>query len=186
MGDADDLLQLAREIAGLHPNEAHQPSLRRALSTAYYALFHLLISDAVASCSDPQLRAALCRIFNHGSMRKASDEKTSELKGFFKDRTPLGPEYALKDHLYTVAETFSEAHFNRHEADYNLIREWQPTEVSLLIERVADAFNRWNIIRGEPAARGYLISMLPNRDTKQPEKARPDRRPTLTDVPKSS
>src|SRR6266481_574566 len=31
-----------------------QPSLRRALSTAYYALFHLLISEAVANCSDPQ------------------------------------------------------------------------------------------------------------------------------------
>jgi uncharacterized protein (UPF0332 family) len=184
MADADDLLQLARELANLHPNEAHQASLRRALSTAYYALFHLLIADAVAGCADPQLRVVLSRMFDHASMRRASDSKISELKGFFKDRPLHGPEYALKDHLYTVAETFSEAHFNRHEADYNLVREWQPTEVSLLIERVADAFSRWHIIRGEQPARSYLISMLPSRDTKQPDKARPDRR--QTELPKSS
>lgn len=177
MAYADDLLQLARDIAKLYPEEAHQASLRRALSTAYYALFHLLISDAVASCSDPKLRASLSRMFDHGPMRKISDETVAKLK----QRPPKGWESDLKEHLYSVAETFSEAHYNRHEADYNLIREWQPTEVSLLIERVADAFNSWNVIRGEEAARDYLISMLPSRDKKQPERAR---RPGLTDIPK--
>jgi uncharacterized protein (UPF0332 family) len=183
MAYADDLLQLARDIAKLHPEEAHQPSLRRALSTAYYALFHLLISDAVAGCSDPRLRASLSRMFDHGPMRRISDDTTVKLNDFFKQRPPKGWEYDLKDHLYVVAETFSEAHYNRHEADYNLIREWQPTEVSLLIERVEDAFTRWSIIREEPAARDYLLSMLPIKGGKQPEK---NRRPGLTDAPKGS
>ena len=183
MAYADDLLQLARDITSLHPNEAHQPSLRRALSTAYYALFHLLISDAVASCSDPKLRASLSRMFDHGPLRQASDNKVAKLNDFFKQRPPKGPEYDFNERLYSVAETFSEAHYNRHEADYNPIREWQPAEASLLIERVADAFNSWNIIRGEEAARDYLISMLPSRDKKQPERAR---RPSLTDIPKGS
>jgi hypothetical protein len=128
MAYAEDLLQVARDIAKLHPEEAHQPSLRRALSTAYYALFHLLISDAVAGCSEPKLRASLSRVFDHGPMRQASDRKTSELGEFFKKRPPKGPEYAVNDQLYNVGETFSEAHYNRHEADYNLIREWQPIE----------------------------------------------------------
>ncbi len=181
MAYADELLQLAREIVNLHPNEAHQGSLRRALSTAYYALFHLLISDAVASCTEPRLRASLARMFDHGPMMQASERKMSALKDFFKQRPAKGQEYDLNDHLYSIAETFSEAHYNRHEADYNLIREWQPTEVSLLIERVADAFNRWSIIRENPAARDYLISMLPSREKKQPEK---NRRPGMTDIPK--
>jgi hypothetical protein len=34
MSYPDDLLQFAQEIANLHPDEAHQPSLRRAVSTA--------------------------------------------------------------------------------------------------------------------------------------------------------
>lgn len=186
MAYAEDLLQLAQDIANLHPNEAHQPSLRRALSTAYYALFHLLISEAIADCSDPQFQASLARIFDHGSIRKASGDKVSELNGFFDQRPPEGPERTVKFHLYNVAETFSQAQHNRNEADYNLVREWQPTEVSLLIEGVQEAFKSWNIIRGEQAAREYLISMLPSREKKQPEKARPTRRPTLTDVPKFS
>ena len=177
---ADDLLQLARELANLRP-AAHQPSLRRALSTAYYALFHLLINDAVASCGDPQLRAALSRIFDHGRMRQASNDKVSKLKAFFSQRPLKGPDYDLKEHLYNVAATFQQAHHNRNEADYNLVREWQPAEVALLIEGVADAFHSWNEIHEEQAARDYLISMLPSRETKQPEKMPPDRRPRLTD-----
>src|SRR5579862_1439404 len=37
MAYPDDLLQYARQMAELYPNEAHQPSLRRALSSAYCA-----------------------------------------------------------------------------------------------------------------------------------------------------
>ncbi len=40
MAYPDDLLQFAQELANLYPDEAHQPSLRRALSTGYYALFY--------------------------------------------------------------------------------------------------------------------------------------------------
>ena len=162
---ADDLHHVAREIATLHPAEAHQPSLRRALSTAQ--LFHLLISDAVAGCGDKKLRACLARMFDHGPM-----------SSFFKQRPAEGPEYNLKDHLLIVAETFSEAHHNRNGADYNLTREWQTTEVSPLIDGVEAAFKRWAVIRDEPISRHYLISMLPSRERKQPEKAR---RPNLTD-----
>jgi hypothetical protein len=172
MAYADDLLQLALEIANLHPDQAHQSSLRRALSTAYYALFHLLISDAVSDCNDPHLRAALARLFDHGPMRKASEDKLSELKGLSKQSPLEGSEHFVKYHLRDVAETFREAQHNRNEADYNLTREWQPTEVFLLIEGIRGTFESWSLIRKERAARDYLIAMLPNRTRKQPDKAR--------------
>ena len=178
---ADDLLELAQAIASLHPEDANQGSLRRALSTAYYALFHLLITDAISNCTDPQFRAALARVFDHGSMKQASDKKSSQITTLFQQNPPEGSVRTVKFHLHNVAETFSQAQFNRNEADYNLTREWQPTQVSLLIEGVADAFKSWNLIRKEPEARAYLISMLPNKEKKQPDKARPDKRPTLTD-----
>jgi len=185
MAYTDDLLQFAQEMANFHPGEAHQPSLRRAVSTGYYALFHLLISAAIANCTDPQFRATLARVFDHGPMKQASDRKLSELNDFFDQRPPDGPERTRKYHLYNVAETFSQAQHNRNEADYNLIREWQPTQVSLLIEGIADAFKSWNTIRDEPVARDYLISMLPSRERKQNEKPRSKPRPTPTDTPKS-
>lgn len=184
MAYAHELLQFAQEIANLHPEEAHQPSLRRAISTAYYALFHLLISDAIANCTDPQFRATLARVFDHGPMKQASDRKISELNDFFDQKPPEGPERTLKYHLYNVAETFSQAQQNRNEADYNLLREWQPTQVSLLVEGVADAFKSWSLICEEREARAYLISMLPSRERKQNEKPRSKPRPTPTDNPK--
>jgi hypothetical protein len=185
MAYADDLLALAQDVANLHPDEAHQPSLRRALSTAYYALFHLLIADAIANCSDPEFRATLARVFDHGPMKQASEKKVSEINAYFERSPPEGPERTVKFHLHNVAETFSQSQHNRNEADYNLIREWQPTQVSLLIEAAADAFKSWNLIREEPEARTYLISMLPSRERKQPDRPRPDKRPTLTDAGKS-
>jgi len=172
-------------MANLHPDESHQPSLRRAVSTGYYALFHLLIADAVADCTDPQFRATLARVFDHGPMKQASDKKVSELNDFFDQRPPEGPERAIKYHLYSVAETFSQAQQNRNDADYNLLREWQPTQVSLLLEGIADAFMSWNIIRNEAVARDYLISMLPSRERKQIDRPRSKPRPTPTDTPKS-
>ena len=185
MAYPDDLLQVAHEIANLYPNEAHLPSLRRALSTGYYALFHLLIADAVANCSDPHFRATLARVFDHGPMKQACDKKLSELNDFFNQLPPEGPERTVKYHLYNVAETFSQAQHNRNEADYNLLREWQPTQVSLLLEGIAVAFESWSMIRYEPAARDFLISMLPSRERKQNEKPRSKPRPTPTDNPKS-
>jgi hypothetical protein len=185
MAYPDDLLQFAQEIANLHPDKAHQPSLRRAVSTGYYALFHLLISDAIANCTDPQFRAALARVFDHGSMKQASNKMLSELDDFFDQRPPEGPERTIRYHLYNVAETFSQAQHNRNDADYNLLREWQPTQVSLLLEGIADAFKSWNAIRHEPVGRDYLISMLPSRERKQNAKPRSKPRPTLTDTPKS-
>lgn len=91
-------------------------------------------------------------------MKQASDRKLSELNDFFDQRPP---------------------------ADYNLLREWQPTQVSLLLEGIADAFKSGKISRHEPVARDYLVSMLPSRERKQGEKPRSKPRPTPTGTPKS-
>lgn len=41
-----DLLAQARSLLRREPRRPKQASLRRAVSTAYYALFHLLIHEA--------------------------------------------------------------------------------------------------------------------------------------------
>jgi hypothetical protein len=45
MGLADDLLGLADRLAKPTSSDPEQASLRRAVSTAYYALFHLLVAE---------------------------------------------------------------------------------------------------------------------------------------------
>jgi hypothetical protein len=169
-----DLIAFARQIAELYPKPAsHQPSLRRAISTAYYALFHLLISDGVAYCGDKQLAATLARMFDHGTMKSVSDAKVSEINGLFDPQPPVEPLRTVAYHIHNVAETFGQAQNNRLDADYNLSREWQPDQVLLLIEGVESAFESWNIVRTEQAAKDYLLSMLPTKQSKQaqPQKA---------------
>jgi len=52
------------------PKLLPQASLRRSVSTAYYALFHLLIQDASANWSRLDTRDYLARAFEHKTMRR--------------------------------------------------------------------------------------------------------------------
>jgi hypothetical protein len=85
MAFPDDLLELAHDLANLHRESPHQASLRRAVSTAYYAIFHLLIFEATANWARPELRAILGRCFDHGQMKAASETKVSQINTAFKD-----------------------------------------------------------------------------------------------------
>jgi len=66
MAFGDDLLEQAQHLANRERKEPRQASLRRAVSTAYYALFHLLISEATLNWKRAEYRDALARVFEHG------------------------------------------------------------------------------------------------------------------------
>ena len=153
-----ELLELAQELADLHPETAHQASLRRAVSTAYYALFHLLISEATANWARPKLRAALGRCFEHGPMKNASEP--SQINNLLKQYPPEDAGSAAANDLHTVANAFVQAQQRRNEADYNMAKEWTPVESYAQIAEVDDAFKAWYRIRDETVAQAYLVSLL--------------------------
>jgi hypothetical protein len=165
----DDLLELAEDIANLHPETLHQASLRRAVSTAYYALFHLLISEATANWARPELRAILGRCFDHGPMKSASETKVSQINALFKNNSLEGAEKSLSNHLRTVANAFIQAQQRRNDADYNLAKEWTPVEVATQIGSVNEAFKSWNIIRDEALAQAFLVSLLGTKERRPQE-----------------
>jgi hypothetical protein len=74
MSFADELLELAQDLANLHPENPRQANLRRAMSTAYYAIFHLLISETTLNWARVELRGQLGRVFEHGKMKSASEK----------------------------------------------------------------------------------------------------------------
>src|SRR5271154_1505744 len=82
MGLHDDLLDQAEQLATREPKRPKQASLRRAVSTSYYALFHLLISEATLNWRQSSQRAALGRYFQHGSMAKASDKQKADCNSY--------------------------------------------------------------------------------------------------------
>ncbi|HEU5116199.1 MAG TPA: hypothetical protein VFT74_05925, partial [Isosphaeraceae bacterium] len=119
-----------------------QVNLRRAVSSAYYALFHLLTWEASALYAEEfTLAARISRMFNHGEMKKASSMiANSKLP---RGIQPPGGVYAAPPDLKTAANTFIDLQEARHEADYNLSRSFLRRESLEFVHSARDAFEAW-------------------------------------------
>jgi uncharacterized protein (UPF0332 family) len=150
----DDLLQ-ALHLVHMEPRNPKQASLRRAVSTAYYALFHLLISEAVANWNRVSLRAALGRAFDHGIMKAASN-RIQDTRQF----TFIGEDPGVVAALRGVAKTFAQLQEKRHIADYDNTTFWTRTEALTQVKSPEQAFNIWKPIRSEHIVQAYLVSLV--------------------------
>ena len=161
---AEELLDLARRIADLDGEYPQQASLRRAVSTAYYALFHLVIDEATSNWRQSEFRPLLGRVFEHGKMKQACNKVSSG-----NSRIPPFEERATSaDHLHVVARTFIQAQEQREDADYDVSLRWSRKEVETEIESVADAFRSWMAIRDQPDAQEFLVLLLGPKQRKRP------------------
>jgi uncharacterized protein (UPF0332 family) len=149
----DDLLHQARQLATHEPKRPKQASLRRAVSAAYYALFHLLTSDGAAALSplkEVGARAIIARSFQHKEMVSKGKLPKSY------DDLQITPSETLR----SVADAFRILQDSRHEADYNVVRSFTRAETLTLIARAEQAFKDWRHIRGDRDAKMFLQSML--------------------------
>src|SRR5439155_79197 len=123
--------------------------------TAYYALFHLLISEATQLWKRPQDRPELARMFEHTHINTICARTRDKLNAEFKKlgkRGRLDQELAVKRHLHLVAKTFVEMYYQRESADYDFSETWTRSDVDAKVDSVASAFKAWNAIRKEEAA----------------------------------
>jgi hypothetical protein len=70
-----ELLDLARHLSTREGTRPKQASLRRSVSTAYYALFHLLTSEAVSLIGSNMSLVGTRKIqrwFDHSEMKRVS------------------------------------------------------------------------------------------------------------------
>ncbi len=162
MSLASDLLEQAYHLARREPKRPRQASLRRAVSTSYYALFHLLISEATLNWRQSSQRATLGRYFQHGSMAKASDRQTADCSRFLRSNPPPAPgvDTDCMAGLRTVSLAFYQAYQQRQTADYDTAEQWTRTEALAVIDSVDSAFKAWSDIRNHKLAHNYLLSLL--------------------------
>lgn len=156
----DELLALANHLANLDTEAYRHASLRRAVSTAYYALFHLLVSETTLNWSRDETRSALGRLFEHRKMKGVCATKAAELNKLLKDKPLDSPDIKVSKHLLTIADVFGQAYQQRNDADYDTSKEWDQTNVLRQIEAVLAAFESWAAIKHEPAAQAFLFSLL--------------------------
>jgi hypothetical protein len=155
----EDLLAQAQQLAQWDARRPKQVNLRRAGSSAYYALFHLLTSETSALFAiEPGLAWRINRTLNHGDMKKASTMIAN-------DKVPKAVQspragYATPADLKTVANTFVRLQEARHEADYDLSRVFRRQEVLDHVQWARQAFEAWERVRKTDDARLYLACFL--------------------------
>jgi hypothetical protein len=149
----DDLLEQAFLLLNKESKNPKQASLRRAVSTAYYALFHLLIQEASANWSHKDMRDHLARAFEHRTMNDAC--KSAENSAY---EASVSPQVVAK--LRSVARAFRELQHQRHLADYSNATKWDRIRASAKVNQCKTAFSDWKSIRSEYVAQRYLVSLL--------------------------
>lgn len=156
-----DLLEQARHLARKEPRRPKQASLRRSVSAAYYALFHFLVAQAsrlVVSGQGPERdlqRRAVSRAFEHKRMKTVSTAFGGAQTDPWKSLHPG----AVPPELRVIASTFVDLQQARHEADYDLTRDFSRTEVLGLIAQVERATSLWPSVASSPHARAYLLGL---------------------------
>ena len=150
-----DLLDQAEQLAQLDPRRPKQANLRRAVSSAYYALFHLLAWEASALyAAEPGMAARINRTHNHAEMKKASSMIANDKLP--KAVQPSGGGYTTPLDLKSVANAFVRLQQARHEADYDLSRTFRKQEALAFVKLARQAFEAWERVRRTDDARVYL------------------------------
>ena len=159
----DDLLEQADHLVSREPKKPRQASLRRAVSAAYYALFHLLVHEGsrrLAPALPSRLRSQVGRGFAHGNMREVCQRFRR-----FKPSDALAPliTLPLEADLVAVVEAFIALKEARHQADYDVAATYNRIDVLQKLAQARSAFSSWRAVRSRPNATVFLAALLLQR-----------------------
>lgn len=160
MIEPNDLLDLAEELIERDPRRPRQVSLRRAVSCAYYALFHTLTTGAAKiSSPDPSLQRLIARASQHVEMKEcclkvstqpSPNQEPNQLRRFV-DPTP---------EVEFIASTFVSLQGKRHEADYDHSVTFSRSDTQTQVALARRACEEWEIVRGSDSAKRLAVLVL--------------------------
>jgi hypothetical protein len=154
----NDLIQQAIFLSELNlPNEPKQVDLRRAVSAAYYGLFHLFTTEAAQNWKNRSQRDRFARMFDHGHMKTCSSRVSSRPLPIDAAEIPIATD------LKIIADSFVKLQQARHTADYDNSKVWSRTQVWETIAQAEDAIAAWSKIREDAMAQDYLLDLISPR-----------------------
>lgn len=168
MSLAEDLLAHARFLADLNAGSTTQASIRRSISAAYYAVFHLLAAEVAAQVS-PEfptgLRERTQRALLHTQMRKVA-RAFSQAAGRRAKDMPDDIELPdpVSNKLASIAAGFEELQDARHTADYDVLVRFESTDALTLVQRAENIFLDWKTERNSRNAPVFLAAMIFGKD----------------------
>lgn len=159
----DDFFSHAVKLAAPgEPSRTEQIDFRRAVSAAYYAVFHLLTMTAAESWAAGRERHRFARLFEHGRLRAASLALPVKLKERLGGNASPD-DRKTADTLAAIARDFVALQQDRNSADYDNSRVWSYTEVENVIVRAHNLYVSWHTVSKTPFAESYLLDMLGGR-----------------------
>lgn len=138
---------------------------------AYYAVFHLLITDGsrlLSPANPPGLRLLIGRAFDHGQMRNVCKTFIEGNAGPPSNRRIPQATHALltlplEQDLVRVLEAFVGLQEARHQADYDLGRSWNRLDALNQMQTAQDAFRSWEIVHANPNTAVFVAALLLQR-----------------------
>ena len=163
-----DLLEQAEHLVTRERQRPKQASLRRAVSAAYYALFHLLVADGASLLFPPQppgLRLLIQRAFTHGEMRNVCRNFVQANVGRGGISAAVGAvlTFPLEPPLVRVLDAFVELQEARHQADYDPTKAWNRLAAATHVATARSAFASWQTIRRSPNTAVFVAALLLQR-----------------------
>lgn len=155
------LLEQAERLASEGKGRPRQSDLRRAVSTAYYAIFHLLTQECSRRITTvAELRPLIARTLNHSEMKKvaaafANNQLSEDVRSALTTIT-------ISTDLQLVARTFAKRQESRHTADYDSRSDSDFSRQDALAEvrRAREAFAVWERIRNDEEVEIFLIAFV--------------------------
>ncbi|CAN5564509.1 hypothetical protein BH10PLA2_BH10PLA2_39160 [soil metagenome] len=154
-----ELLALAREMVDRNPAAPVESELRRAVSTAYYALFHLLIHEGTARLvAKANLRSRVARTFEHKFMSAVCKEFGALLPNTT-GQYIHGSGTVIPAGVITIAAEFVTLQDARLSVDYDTAIVWEYTEAEDRVASAELAFGEWPRIQAEPGTDLFLAEL---------------------------
>jgi uncharacterized protein (UPF0332 family) len=166
MSLASDLLDQASTLASMDPMKPKQASLRRAISEAYYSIFHLLIDEAARRIStNAALQPYIARSFDHKNLKEAANK----IIAYSSPQPPWpGPLLStpIEAELVRVCNAFVDLQSLRHQADYNIAKAFMRADVVIEVSRAKAAHQDWAQTRTSDNVTVFLLlsaKLLPDK-----------------------
>jgi hypothetical protein len=144
---ASDLIEQSTTLCAADPRRPKQVSLRRARSSAYYAVYHELSESVVAFVLPGRrwdLQVLLRRKLAHRTMKNVAQRASS----------------SATRALAAVGSAFVSLQEARHRADHDFSRSFTRFETATWIRRAADAVDKWTIARTTADGERFALELL--------------------------
>jgi uncharacterized protein (UPF0332 family) len=155
------LFEQAERLTSLRPGRPREADVRRAISTAYYGLFHPILTEAadlyVGSTNRNTGRYGLVyRSVNHDWLRDLCREvQKPTLTNRFK---PYAPSNGFGPNIAEFAIAACELQQKRHAADYNVMIRMDRSDAAVAIKTARAALVRFN--KATESSRVAFLSLL--------------------------